>query len=314
MRIVVTCKDSARGRCILAVALAATLVSWHVRAADSFDGLNEAFRQQHADAREREWARHGPVILVEFEKLTLFQGDRRLSAEVLPPVYNRLKSIAHAPFAVYLALEDAQGPLDNRRKAQLQDIATRLQAVRAALDTAGFSPAALPRQREILDRTATYIAATLKSGMADATELRAFAASTRPLFMKNVEEAAEMQIRGYDEQVAAWQHAFPDLNWRQLKVVITGSALPRKGNLATQYFAKLLGVPGEGERLVYAESLYEEPKALRLLNATAVDARAGSAFFDDSTYLHRDLMADVAARLLRDPATNLKSTSASFRP
>src|SRR5205085_273935 len=83
-------------------------------------------------------------------------------------------------------------------------------------------------------------------------------------------------------------------DWGKLKVVITGSALPRKENLATQYFARLLGVPGEGPRLVYAEGLYEEAKALRLLNASAVDTRLGEVFFDDPARMHRDLLADAA--------------------
>ena len=44
-------------------------------------------------------------------------------------------------------------------------------------------------------------------------------------------------------------------------MLILGSALPRKNNLATQYFARLLGEPGEGPRIIYTESIFEEPRA-----------------------------------------------------
>jgi hypothetical protein len=136
----------------------------------------------------------------------------------------------------------------------------------------------------------------------------------RPLIAKNIDEAAELQIRAYDRQVHTWQQTFPGLNWASLRIVISGSALPRKGNLATQYFAHLLGVPGEGPRLVYAESLFEEAKALRLLNTTAVDEKLAQTFFDDSSRLYRDLMADSAAKFLREHGQELKAKTGGGNP
>ena len=44
---------------------------------------------------------------------------------------------------------------------------------------------------------------------------------------------------------------------RRLTVIVTGRALPRKDNLAVQYFARLLGLSGEGDRLIYAESVVD---------------------------------------------------------
>ncbi len=316
MRLVGRC-DTPGGRWSgLALSLLAALTVRSTAAEpDAFERLNESFHRQHAAAREREWSARGPVILVEFDKLTLINGDDRRAAVVVPPLYHRLKCVAHAPFAVYLALEGSGGrPLDDRLRAELSDLASRVQAARAALRPDDFAPDALARQRDILDRSAEFIAATLKTGSAGPEQLHSFAAGLRPLLVKNVEEAAALQIRAYDAQVAAWQQAHPGLDWGRLKVVITGSALPRKQNLATQYFARLLGVPGEGPRLVYAEGLYEEARALRLLNATAVDAKAGSVFFDDPSYLHRDLLSAAAANFLRDHAAELKAVTGAGRP
>jgi hypothetical protein len=294
---------------------AALFAQLPVRAADPFETLNEAFRQQHAEAREREWSRRGPVILVEFEKLTLINGDERKSAEVIPTRYHQLKSVAHAPFAIYLALEGVgDGPLDDRQKTLLKDFVSRIDAVRTVLGTADFSPETLARQREILDHATTFIANTLKSGSASSKEVKDFASGVRPLLLKNVEEAAELQIRAYDRQIALWKQSFPRLDWGRMKVVITGSALPRKQNLATQYFARLLGVSGEGPRIVYAESLYDEPKALKLLNATTVDTKAGEVIFDDPTRLHRDLMAEATATFLREHGAELRGLTGAGHP
>jgi hypothetical protein len=77
-------------------------------------------------------------------------------------------------------------------------------------------------------------------------------------------------------------------------VVILGSAAPRKGSLTVQYFARLLGEPGEGARIVYAESIRDESKALDLMATWAVDTGIGVDFFNDPLRMHRDLLADVA--------------------
>jgi hypothetical protein len=82
-------------------------------------------------------------------------------------------------------------------------------------------------------------------------------------------------------------------------VVVIGSALPRKDNVAVQYFARLLGVPGEGPRLVYAESLWDEARAVNLLGTHELDTAIGSAFFADPRRMHRDLLADAAAEHLK---------------
>jgi hypothetical protein len=309
--------DNRHGRAAGQVAFVLTLaVACSARAADPFEELNAAFRQQHAAAREREWAaRSGPVILVDFDKLTLFMGNDRRTADVIPLDYHRLKSVAHAPFAIYLVLEGVgDGPLGEQQRERLKDLASRMETVRKALNTAGLAPDVTERQRAILDRCETFVTGTLKAGATSPHALRTFAADVMPQVAKNIDESAAMQIRAYDGQVAGWQREFPDLNWRMLKVVITGSALPRKDNLATQYFMRLLGVSGEGERLVYAESLYDETKALRLLNATAVDVKAASIFFDDRDRLRRDLLADAAARFLREHATDLKAKPVVLRP
>jgi hypothetical protein len=85
-----------------------------------------------------------------------------------------------------------------------------------------------------------------------------------------------------------------------------GSALPRRDNLAVQFFAKILGEPGEGKRIIYAEALYDEPKALRLLATSQVDSEMALAFFDDPLMLHRDLLADAATKYLKENAGRLK--------
>ena len=64
------------------------------------------------------------------------------------------------------------------------------------------------------------------------------------------------------------------------------------------YFLRLLHESHEGGRVVYAESLWEEPQALDLLGTHLLDGRVGEAFFGDSARMHRDLLGDTAKRYL----------------
>ena len=91
----------------------------------------------------------------------------------------------------------------------------------------------------------------------------------------------EAQINLYQTHLTRWRRQLTREQWQQLKVVVIGSQMPRKGNLAVQYFAKLLGVPGEGKRIVYAESLWGEKKALALLGKYELDRKAATAFFNE---------------------------------
>src|SRR5262249_30248401 len=129
--------------------------------------------------------------------------------------------------------------------------------------------------------------------------LIAFTRKLGPLVLANAADAARAEIDSLHKQVTAWKAEMTPQEWDRLHVVITGSALPRKGNLATQYFARLLSEPGEGARIIYAEGLFEEERALNLLGTYRFDTDIGFAFFDDKMRMHRDLLDDGAAQYLK---------------
>ena len=59
-----------------------------------------------------------------------------------------------------------------------------------------------------------------------------------------------------------------------------------------------MGEGGEGRRIIYAEALFDESKALDLLGTHLVDTRIGEAFFADPQRMHRDLLSDAAQSYL----------------
>lgn len=83
-----------------------------------------------------------------------------------------------------------------------------------------------------------------------------------------------------------------------MHVVIVGPHMPREGLVAMQYFLRLLHEPSEGRRVVYAESLWQEPQALDLLGTHLPDGDVGEAYFNDYMRMHRDLLGDAAIQYL----------------
>ena len=85
---------------------------------------------------------------------------------------------------------------------------------------------------------------------------------------------------------------------RAPRSVVMGSAMPRQGQIVVQYFARLLGEPGEGPRIIYAEGLWAEDRALDLLGKHLLDGPIGRDFFGDDRRMMRDLLADAAKEYL----------------
>mgnify|MGYP000618023896 CR=1 FL=1 len=54
-----------------------------------------------------------------------------------------------------------------------------------------------------------------------------------------------------DQELCEWKAKLVAEDWDRIQVVISGARTPRKANLATQYFSRLLGEPGEGIPITY---------------------------------------------------------------
>jgi hypothetical protein len=91
----------------------------------------------------------------------------------------------------------------------------------------------------------------------------------------------------------------PD-EWKALHVIVMVAHMPRDEELTVQYFQRLLDEPIEGHRIICAEGLWEEPRALDLLATHLIDGSAGAAFFGDVMRMHRDLLSDAARVYLQN--------------
>jgi hypothetical protein len=288
-------------RCAPIAFLCVCVLGGNSACADQLDGLlqklNDEFRKQYAASRTAALTRSGPVIVVEADQLVLLHGEKRYVGDLLLTEYHRLKMIAHAPVAVYLNLQHQPKRLEPPRKTtrEFEDLRDLLSWTYKALDFYGFTGSPKERQMQIVQFSLEF----LESKRREPGDLLEFARRMKPLIEANLADAARVQIDAIHAQVSAWRKQLPPDDWQKLRVVIMGSQMPRKGHIAVQYFAKLLKEPGEGKRIIYAEALFDEQKAVNLLGTHLLDTQIGAAFFNDPERMHRDLLADAATEYLK---------------
>jgi hypothetical protein len=270
-------------------------------AANPLLDVNKAFRAAYAAARKDLLAGTGPVILVSGDELVLLRAEKRTEATVVPAIYHTLKTISHIPLAIYaMTAPVVDAPLDDVKRAGLQQYRQKLPAVAKCLTEYGLTETTLQRQQKLIAAAGAFLDAAIEKAKITKEERLAYVRLQTPLILENLKETARAQLDGLNRQVQTWKAEMTPAEWQSLRVVIEGSAMPRKGNLAVQYFSRLLAEPGEGVRIVYAESLFDETRALNLLGTNLLDSEIATAFFADPMRMHRDLLADAAAECLNE--------------
>lgn len=275
--------------------------------ADPLVNLNLAFRDTYARTRTIELEGAGPLILLNGDQLVLFRGKERRAADVMPKLYHDLKAVGHLALGTFVTLLPATERGDAVGGAPLPEeivVMARLEKLgrdaRDHLEGRDFTPIQIERQRKIIDACTTFLSSQQKASRIKASDLQEFTRRLAPEVLANAYDASRVQIEATHAQVGAWRKLLRPDEWERLRVVVVGGQMPRKGNIGVQYFCKLLNEPGEGRRIIYAEALFEEERALRLAGTHVLDRKVAVAFFDDSERMHRDLLSDAAERILKD--------------
>ena len=260
--------------------------------------LNNAFRAAYADAKTRVLAASGPTLIANGDTFVLLRNGRRAEANVGTPAYDPLKTIAHIPLAIYVTLTPGDGAVDEDRLKTLAGLRELSPPAEASLDSLKLPADTLARQKQIVTASVAFLDHVDSTRKLARSELLAFTRRMAPLVMENVAEATRAQLDATHAQVSAWRRELSPQEWNRLHVLIIGPHMPRQDLVVTQYFLRLLHEAGEGRRVVYAESIWEEPKALDLLGTHLLDGSVGEAFFGDYMRMHRDLLGDAAAKYL----------------
>ncbi len=269
---------------------------------EALDTLNVASRKMYATARTQELSTIPAVIIVSGDDLVLRKNGKRTVATVIPAEYHALKCVSHITLALFAQLSFEPGkPIGDEQLKILKEYKTLLIAAGPAVENFGFERETLARQKRILSRALEFITKVLQDGKVSSDDPTKFCRASRPDILANGGDAARAQLLATHKQVMAWKKDMTAEEWSTLTVIVSGSQTPRVENAAVQYFARLFGESnGEGRRIVYAESLWDEEKALNLLGTLRLDGKLSSAVFGDPFRMYRDFLADGARAAIDD--------------
>ena len=255
------------------------------------DAVNKAFHQ-NSDAARSGAERQGPVLVVIAGSLVLHRNcDRhRVERAFTSRIYDVIKSAAHAPVALYAALQ--RGDASSTRL--LRSLETSLAASLESLDQEVQDVEVAGNMREVLERTLKFLAGEL-----DEAALDAFARQVGPLMLVLTDHATRYQLAALHHVAESLLGGLTSAEKRTLRVVVVGVHQVRARSLAMQYFQRRLREPeGAEERVTYAEGATTEEEALALVGTQRLDRAIATAFFGEAKRLQRDVLGDATKRLL----------------
>lgn len=200
---------------------------------DPLLSLNASFRKAHAAARKEMLSKCGPIVLLDGDNLILLHNGKRAEERCVPEIYHTLKAVAHTPVAVQVMLSPfGEGAMGADRLAGLKEYREQLAKADKALGGRGLSGEQMERSKKILSACQTFLDGIIGKELATRDEVHTFTRAMSPLVIAQATDAARAQLDTMHQQMKKWRTQLTADEWKALHIVIIGSAMPRKGNLA----------------------------------------------------------------------------------
>ena len=261
--------------------------------------LNNIFRSHYAQTRAKLLLQSEPIIIVRGDNLILINGQQRIEGKIIDRAYHDVKAVAHAPLAIYsLLIRNKEGSIPKKTVSDLKELIKAFEKASGAFTSRLKSKEIEKEQKEILSACIAFSSKIIADNHINRVDLIKFVRSLLKPIQKNLDIAAKYRIDNYRDQISQWKNKLSDEQWSRLVFLIPGSPMARENNLAVQFCAKLIGEKGEGPRIVYAESLFDESAALLKLGTHLFDTQIGKDVFSDPWRMHRDALGPASARYL----------------
>jgi hypothetical protein len=247
--------------------------------------LNEAFQVAYRLATKERQAT-APIFILIGDELVVYNRDARRAHVVKPDAYHVLKTVSHAPLAMYALSKTREPALDAAAMLQSRIEETRLEELTGA--ARADCEFVLRETAEAID---LYLGRRLDVGaftqrMGDA--LRRLRWHATALHMAELDRHVEAELARMNQDERSL-----------LQVVVAGVHQARDRSLGTLYFQRRLpaGCPA-GERVLYGEGVRTEQSALELVSLQRFDREIAAAFFGDPAKLQQDILGDAAEEII----------------
>lgn len=258
------------------------------------DDVNAAFHSAYAQ-QQRGAQEQAPVWVLIDHALVTFHAGQRDEVPVSPRLFHVLKSVAHAPIALYIALGEPARRATHA-PAHLRTLRATIAAALGSVPTDVPDPQMAACAREVLDASLRLIDETLGGGPGPThAAMNAFAGAMGPAVLRLTDHATGVQLEALHGAVGKALGMLSAAERRSLQVVVVGDHQARRRSLAMQYFRKRLReAEGVEERVTYGEGITTAEEAMELVGARRLDRHIAGAFFGDPRRLQRDVLGDSA--------------------
>ena len=262
-----------------------------------FSDLNNSFLQDYDIAKQYAVQQLPNIIVISGATANWYQKGKLVqSATIINEKYQLLKSLSHITLgisALRIKTEDTKDiEYKNIHKYHqiLQDILIRLKKLPLTKNQY--------KNQEQLILLNLKLIEQLQKQKADTTlKYEQYYYSALPLIEANAADAAIEKLQIMQQIITPWLTQLNELQKKELYAVIATTITSRKHNLEGQFFADILSIAEDDERLLITENIFTPEKQLKILGGYLLETKIGQ-WLGDKERLHRDITADGAAAYL----------------
>jgi len=267
--------------------------------------LNQRFVDIYEVARAKvvERQKQEALIVIQDDSLLLFRRERAMERfpGLMPPLYNKMKTLGHMPLAAFCLLHDhVDRELPESVLAEVESYRAGVESTAETLDTREEAKAGLLAEpSQIYAKVTAFLDTVIAKRRVSKSELDIFARSVCDDIEPVLAAAARAQIdvcNGIVKHIR--ERLLTAEQWEGLRVLVLGPYMARQGQLFLQYFAQILNTPLKGDRRIVHFDGDDLAQAFERLGTTMLDSEASQAIFDERNRLHRDVLADATTRYL----------------
>ncbi len=287
----------------------------------SLNTLNQAFHQSLKQKLEHQSIT--PVFVYRHQRIDLIRkGQPTLERSIQPPqLYQELKSYAHLILLAHLELQDFKATKELDTKLNQYVIALKQAILDAKTLNFDQQPQGLPlsllstdqrfQKEKVIERQEKIATATLNLFQEIIDHFNTITMTEVQQRLKNyvyeIDVAVDLNIKhcAYLHLTVIHQQAkelyllLNDEEKKTVQAIGYGSKGPRDQSLGLQYMAWLLGLKGEGERVIYFEGRFEDQDIFKALAKFNLELDLSRSLDKDPLYLQRDILGEDASSILR---------------
>jgi hypothetical protein len=257
------------------------------------------------DAKQKAIKQTDPIIYVNGGVATLIHNGKEDAVVLVPDTFRIVKSIDHTVLAIFTLLEfDTGKTLSTEKVNQLSSYLKDIESAMDYLPHYKLSKSQLERQAKILGKCDLFLKKVIADKTISQEKLDAFCYGLNTQIMQNSDDAAALELGTLHDAVRRWNSSLSEKEWQGLKVLICDAHMARTQDRYLQYFYQVLGEDFEGDKIIFCED-FDKSQAINLLGTHVLDSKIGRAFFKDKMRMHKDLMADSAAKYIKETKPSL---------